>query len=165
MAARNSLCKKVVDLEAGTVAFAFTDAETVTFNIGDLDEKGLRRAALHGISQKGGDSYAGVKSVKEAQENLVKTLQAVEKGDWSTRVPGEPRITVLVSALARAAGKTEEEAKAVIETIKSNPDEEAGKFQLKALNSDPAIRKAKLEIAAEKLALEDEGPSVIGNLF
>lgn len=174
MAKRNSLCKKTVDLENGTVSFWFTDSDTVTFNIGDLDDAGLKRAALHGISQKGGDSYAGVKTVKEAQENLVKTLAAVEKGDWSTRAPGEPRTAVLVESLARAAGKTLEQAQKVIDGIKDFIDSEKTveenaevvKEKLKALNADPAVKKAKAELAMEKASKEaEESESVLGSLF
>lgn len=158
MATRNSLCKKTVDVDAGTVTFEFTNDETVVFELSSLDEAGLKRAALHGISQKGGDSYAGIKSADDAQKSLVATLEAVEKGEWNTRTPGEPRIGVLVMALARAAGKTEEEAKAVIESLDDDTK--------KALAKDPAIKKAKAEIALEKAQkAESEEESVLGNLF
>ena len=158
MATRNSLCKKTVDVEAGTVTFEFTNDQTVVFDLATLDEAGMKRAALHGISQKGGDSYAGLKSADEAQKSLVATLEAVEKGEWNTRTPGEPRIGVLVQALARAAGKTEEEAQAVVDSL----DEETKK----ALAKDPAIKKAKAEIALEKASkAESEGESVLGGLF
>lgn len=173
MAKRNALCKKTVDLDAGTVKFTFSDDDVITFDLADLDAKGVKRSALHGISQKGGDSYAGVKTVDEAKKILITTLSAVEKGDWTTRTPGEPRTIVLVAALARAAGKTEEEAQAVIDEIKNAVDSDMTeeenadrvKETLKALNNDPAIKKAKLDIASEKLAKEEKTESVIGGLF
>lgn len=174
MAARNSICKKVRDIKDGTVTFNFSNEKAVTFNVNDLDQDGLVAAAVFGINHVGGDSYAGDKTPDAALKSLTTKLEAIEKGDWTVRTPGEPRTAVLVESLARAAGKTIEEAQLVIDMIKDEVDSEKTeeenaedvKAKLKALNSDPAIKKAKAEIAMEKAEKEAEGAdSAIAGLF
>src|SRR3990172_663049 len=146
MAKRNEIAKKSVDLDNGSVTFAFADAgEDITVSLSKVPEANQNRLALHGLSQKCGDSYAGAESVAEARESVLGVQEMLYSGEWSTRAPGEPRTAVLAEALSRAQGITIEEAKKGLEAIdaadKLLPETDKNKGAVrKALNAHPAIR-------------------------
>ena len=51
--------KKKIDVEAKTVTFTFEDDSTQVLELGNLTPEMQTQLALHGLSQKAGDSYAG----------------------------------------------------------------------------------------------------------
>lgn len=95
-AKRNAL--KKVDGEkiaAGVYHATFTDGteftadvRTVVPDFDGMPEMG-KRFLIYGLKQKLDDSMAGVGSVEEAAEELNSTWDAITKGNWTLRVPGE----------------------------------------------------------------------------
>ena len=150
---------KTVDVEARTVTFAAigTDAEgnektlfSRVFDANKVKPEILLRLALHGASQKVGDSYAGAGADDVAdplaftQECVEETIKQLEAGDWRVGATGGPRVSDLAVAIAQLTGKPIEE---VSETLKTATDE-----QKKALRKDPRIAAAIAGIVAAKAA-------------
>jgi len=158
MAKRNEVAKKTVDVDNGTVTFAFADnAAPIVVDLSKINAAKQNRLALHGLSQKCGDSYAGAESIADAREAVLGVQEMLYDNDaeWSTRTPGEPRTAVLAEAIARAQGITVEAAKAGLAAIdaadKALPDSDPNKGAVrKALNAHPAIKIARHELALEK---------------
>lgn len=142
--AKQQIAKKTVDTSAAVVAFAFTNGKELTAALDGLAEDVLKRLALHGLSQKLGDAYAGAESVDDAYEAAADVYETLKGGKWTERTAGEPRTSSLVEALFRVMDGAQEldACKAVVE----NMDDE----QRKALRAQPAIKAALANIAAEK---------------
>lgn len=158
MATRNAVCKKTVDDATGKIRFAFSDGRELVADASAIPEAVSGRLMLHGLSQKVGDSYAGAESVDEAYESARETIEQLVAGTWTTRTAGEPRIGLVVEALARVAGQTVEKAKAVYEKL-----DDDGK---KAIRAHKGVKAAMDAIRAERSAKAAEGEAVdIGNLF
>lgn len=133
--------KATKSIEGDLLTIAFETGETILANLADIPADILSRLAMHGMSQKLGDSYAGVDGA-EAAEKANGVLTDLLAGNWSTRVAASgPRTTQLAEALAAATGKTLEEAAGVLE----NMDDEAKKD----LRKHPQI---KVHLAALKAA-------------
>lgn len=109
MAKVNRISKKVV-LENG-IRFEFANGVTRTCLLDDLTPSMVTRFAIHGIAQKGGDSYASAESIAEAIDNLDEVWTNAREGNWEVRTGGGG---ILVEALARATGKPIDEARAVV---------------------------------------------------
>lgn len=147
MAKRNEIAKKKIDVDVGTVTFTFADeGAPIVVDLSKVPETNIQRLALHGLSQKCGDSYAGVDSVAEAREAVLGVQEMLYSGEWSTRAPGEPRTAVLAEALARATNRTVDEAKAALAAM----DEETRR----AVSAHPGVKKARAEMALEKANAE-----------
>lgn len=147
MAKRNEIAKKSVDTDNGTVTFAFADGGSpIVVELSKVSDANVTRLALHGMSQKCGDSYAGAESIADAREAVLGVQEMLYSGEWSTRAPGEPRVAVLAEALARATGRTVEEAKTALAAM----DEDARK----AVSAHPGVKKARAEMALEKASAE-----------
>lgn len=162
MAKRNEIAKKVVDVEAGTVTFNFADEGVpVVIELSGLSDAKQQRAALHGISQVAGDSYAGAESVSAARESVLGVQERLydDAIEWSARGTGEPRTAVLAECIARAQGISIEQATAGLVAIdaadKKLAETDAAKGAVrKALSAHPAIKKARAEIALERATAE-----------
>ena len=142
------IAKKITDVEAGTVTFQFTDESELVVSLADYSEDTVARAALHGLSQKVGDSYSGAESVKAARESAEATIENLKEGNWNTVREGSstPRVGALAAALARATGKTVEEATEVINMMDDD--------QKKALRVHPQVKAASAAIRSEKAAAD-----------
>ncbi|MHB0978382.1 MAG: hypothetical protein ACYC1K_03235 [Minisyncoccota bacterium] len=147
MAKRNEIAKKAVDVDAGTVTFTFADGGApIVLELSKVSESNATRLALHGMSQKAGDSYAGTESIADARESVLGVQEMLYSGEWTTRAPGEPRTAVLAEALARATNRTVDEAKAALAAM----DEETRR----AVSAHPGVKKARAEMALEKANAE-----------
>lgn len=166
------------DAAAGTRQVAFTmdkpagaaeDFQPVVhvFDLSKVNEETLIRLALHGASQKIGDSYAGAKDSGEdpityADAAVRETIEQLYQGKWSvTRTgSGAPRTSMLAQAFAAVKGITLEEA---IEAVSGLTDEEKKVLQqnkkvaakIAALKAEQALARAKK--AEEEAAKEDAG--------
>lgn len=113
------------------------------------------RLALHGLSQKLGDSYAGITDSKEAFEKVQAVLGDLLKGEWTSRVAAGPRITQLVTALAAVTGEPIEKCQEVVENmgdkekkdLRAHPHVKAKLAELKAAAAAEAAAKAAQESA------------------
>ena len=125
------------------ISIAFESGETVTVELSQLNEDIIRKLALHGLSQKVGDSYAGAE-LAEAHELAGSVVERLLAGEWqqAREGGGAARVSMLVEALAAATGKTNEEA---LEVVKGMSED-----QKKELKKHPAIAKELATIAAER---------------
>lgn len=143
-----NIAKKVVS--ETVVTFSWADESVSTFDIKDLSEAIIARAVLHGLSQKLGDSYSGIKSVSEAKLNVNAVWEALKEGDWNRK--GVSAGGVWVEALAQAAEVSFEEA---LEKWNSYSDDER-----KDMMKHPDVKQAKLEIDLVKAKAKAEAPNV-----
>jgi hypothetical protein len=126
------------------VTFKFADATETVLSLAELPEGIVRKLALHGLSQKAGDSYAGVKGdVNQAKTNVQEVFDNLKNGVWgSSGGGGGPRLMDLAEAIAEIKGKQLAE---VLEAVKGVSDE-----QRKAWRAHPAIKTKIAEIALRK---------------
>ena len=108
-------------------------------------------AALHGVSQKIGDSYAGSKTVDEAIEKAEALVENLLEGTWINRAEGAVRTTVLAEALHRAKGDKYPSIELAAVAIKEW-DAEKRKAVLDAKKGVPQLIAAYAEIQAERAA-------------
>jgi len=92
------------------VLFQFADASNTVMNcpLEDLNEAMIRQLAIHGLSQKIGDSYASADTVSEAIVSAKSVWENLKKGDFNARAQGTGG--VVVEALARLKGIAVEDA-------------------------------------------------------
>jgi len=135
--------KKIADDLSG-VAIEFSSGERLAANLADLTAEIITQLALHGLSQKLGDSYAGEKDVSVAKVKAGKVLERLVAGDWRAvrEGGGGGRITDLAQALADITGRTIEEAVSRIEDM--DKDEKS------ALRKHKKIKARLAEIAYER---------------
>ncbi len=102
---RSSVAKKTVNLEERTVTFDFGDVGQVTFDLNKCTADNVLRHALHGASQKHGDSYSGCAGdATAAFELCTKSITQVEgdAGKWTDRKAGVPGLpSVFIEAVQR----------------------------------------------------------------
>lgn len=78
----------------------------------------FERLAVHGLSQKGGDSYASEKDVEDAVMAFDDTIDTLLKGEWSDqREGGFGGISVLAKAAMEHFSQSMEAVKAVLKTM------------------------------------------------
>ncbi len=128
-----------VTTDAG-VRFDFADGTQVFCDVASLPQEMIIRLAIHGASQKVGDSYAGAETLADAIDSATATWHNVQAGIWATGRSSTGG--VWVEALGRAADKPHEEALAVWNRL----DDDARK----ALKRDPRVKAAKAAIDAER---------------
>jgi hypothetical protein len=136
------------------LAISFPDGSSASVNLADLPPDVVTRLAVHGLSQKVGDSYASAGKAENplgyAKEAVKETIEQLIAGLWRvTAGPGEPRVTQLARAVARAFGITEEAAVATFTDKEESMSEEEYKAFVKQVKADPAVKKALLDIKAE----------------
>lgn len=127
--------------------------EVIGFDLSKVDEATLFRLALHGASQKIGDSYAGAKEsgedpIKYAKEAVSETIKQLYEGKWAvTRTgSGAPRVSILVLAYAKVKGITEDAALEVLSDLSDDDKKELQKNKKIAA----AIAVIRAEQAAER---------------
>lgn len=142
------MTKKVISVEASTVGFDFENGKSSLFDLSKVSPEILQRLALHGASQKIGDSYAGAGDSADpaayAEQAANETIAQLYAGDWRVTVSGGPRISDLAAALSRLSGKVVE---AVVESLKAATDE-----QKKELRKRPKVAAMLAAIKAENAA-------------
>ena len=87
--ARNAICNKTISVEDKTCTFEFPAIDkTLTVTLVDVQSV-LTQLALHGLSQKGGDAFAGEKDPEEAFNKCGEVIGRLKEGDWAkARQPG-----------------------------------------------------------------------------
>ena len=73
--------KKSVNVEEQSVTFGFEN-ETVEFKLADLSSEMVTRLALHGLSQKLGDSYADSTKVTDPKKAATDVWNNLKDGNW-----------------------------------------------------------------------------------
>lgn len=143
------------------VAFVSGDEAIAAVTLESLPKDVVTRLALHGLSQKIGDSYAGAASAERpfayAVEAIKETIAQLMRGEWRVAaVAGGPRATLLARAIARATGQALESIMATLAEQEATLDEEGYKTLLKQLRADPAVKQATAAIKLEDAAAEAE---------
>ncbi len=138
--------KKEVSAEAGTVTWTFDDGSTQTFDLTKCSAEIQKRLALHGASQKGGDSYAGAAGESDplayAKASVADVIAQLYAGEWRATSAGPRGPSDLALAVSRALGQTVEEASAMLEEL-----DDEGK---KALRGKPKVKAQLAAIRAQK---------------
>lgn len=159
-----SIKKQVMD-DRQAVTFDFGDgSQPVEIRLADLPPDIVTRLALHGLSQKAGDSYASAKAAVEsgdypsaeafAREQVEGVVAMLTAGQWTSAREGGggvARVSLLVEAYARLKGCEVAEAKAIIDGLDDD--------QQKAAREVPAIKAAIATIKAERAAAAAEKAS------
>lgn len=136
----------------GKVTFAFSDETEINADVNSFSPEIQKRLAIHGLLQKGGDSYAGVKgNVAEAKANVQAILEQLTAGAWKgERGDAGPRLGELAEAIARIKSVPVEAARAAVEkadddqrkTWRSNAKVKAVIAQLRSEAAAQALEKA-----------------------
>ncbi len=134
---------------ANGVTFEFENEEVVEVDLGSFDQDMIVQFAIHGMTQKLGDSYASSLTVSEAVEKFYDVLRNLEAGHWNSQRSASGGIWV--EAIARATGKELTECQ---EMWTSKDD--AGK---KAIKAHAKIKLAKAEITIEREQAKAKAPS------
>lgn len=143
---RAKVATKKVDLESQSLTIEFVDgAEEIIVGLRDLPENILPALALHGLSQKMGDSYSGEPEPREARAKATEVLERLMAGEWSARRERGPGSTSLtIEAIAALRGLTTDQVKAVWETL----DDE----QKKGIRANDGVKAEMARIKAARLA-------------
>lgn len=165
------MAKKTTDLETQTVTFDFGDGRVETFKLSDCSDAMKIQLALHGGSQKVGDSYASAKKVcadtdidptEWSQSQAHGVIAQIYEDDWTVRTPGAGAVTDLATALAEAV---ECEVSAAVERLADESKE--GRAELRKHPKIKAIldrikldRQKKKAAASAKAAKSDDVPDL-----
>jgi hypothetical protein len=145
---RIKVAEKSYDEDEGSFSIVFSDGSESEVSLDSLPANIVKLLALHGLSQKLGDSYASVKgNVAEAKEKYEGVLTQLRAGEWrKTRAEGEgtTKVTELAAAIARFRNAPIEKANAVIAA--ATPE------QKKAWQANAQIKAIIATIRAEKAA-------------
>jgi hypothetical protein len=120
--ARNDVAKKEIRDDFSGVDFNFSDGTVLTMMVANVPQSLHNQLMCHGLSQKIGDSYAGVKgNVADAIDNAQTVIELLTAGEWSEKKEGvaaRPSRIVKAAMIAYTeAGKAVDEA-AIIEKAK-----------------------------------------------
>lgn len=98
--------------------FDFRNGRTLTLMLADLDQPTREYAACHGLLQKIGDEWSGVKEIDDMVLEGEKIIERLRGGDWAVeREAGDSMAgaSVVIKALIEVTGKTAEEIKAFLD--------------------------------------------------
>lgn len=148
-----------VKTEGSVLTWDFEDGgENVSLDVTTLPGEIRAKNEAHGAKQKIADSYAGAKQAVEegdypdaatyAREMVALAIKKLQDGDWTSREPGQARVTDLAVALAEATGFTVEEAQERIA--------DASKEEKASLRKHPQVAAVLARIKAERAAKNAE---------
>lgn len=161
----SKIATKVLDFDASSVEFTFEGKEPRNITLASFSQEIQLHFALHGMSQKLGDSYSSAKGdVAVAEAAFDQTLAQLNAGEWrAARGEGDakPRTTELAAAIARIKNVPVED---VVAKLAASTDEER-----KTLRSNERVKATiavlRAEKAQERLAKLDaagEGDELLG---
>lgn len=124
------------------VSFKFADKKETTqlFELSSLSGEMVTQLAIHGLSQKLGDSYSGITNVSEAMDTVAEVWKNLVAGNFNVRSSGTGGM--LAEAVARIRGITVEVAREMIESL----DEE----KLETLKKNQRVKDTLTVIRAER---------------
>lgn len=110
----------LVDEEAGSVAvrFDFRNGKTRAIGSKELSNLTVLTAIGHGLSQKVGDEWSGVKEIEDIVLTCDEIMDRLRKGEWA--VVGEKGdsmagASIVIQAIVEASGKTIDQVKAFLQ--------------------------------------------------
>lgn len=94
----------------GVIRFTFEDKETEDFDLSKVSDDMKFRLAIHGASQKIGDSYASASQATDAvafaKAAVKETIAQLYAGTWRATVSAGPKANDLALAMSRVDGDT-----------------------------------------------------------
>lgn len=163
--------KATTSIEGNVCTWEMADGTNVVGDLATFPEEIVKQLALHGLRQKGSDSYAGLKTVEEAAQAVGRVIEQLRSGEWTAARAsggGAPRTTLLAEALSRLAQASGKEVsiEQAAETISQLPDDSDEGISKKSLRADPAVKAMIATIKQERAAKElEENPSDVSALF
>lgn len=147
-----------IDVDKKAVAFSRDDETFFVGSLAELSDTIVTQLALHGLNQKGRDSYAGDRDNAEA--HVKRVWEGLIEGNWTVRGEGGgPRMTQLARAVAAFLNKDEDDVAAKLADM--------DKEEKKAFAAHPGVAAelAKIKAAdaaakAEKAAKAAEGADI-----
>ena len=112
---RTKIATKKYDVSKGVATFEFSNGARREIKLDDLSPEMVRQAALHGLIQKGGDSWTNADTVDDAVDCLDEVIQAITAGDWNRKATGDGGI--LAIALAEVQAMSVEDVRAKLATL------------------------------------------------
>lgn len=138
----SKIAKKV--LVDGGVRFEFADGSEMVAKLRDLPQEIVDRLAIHGLSQKIGDSYAGANdkgwSVADCRDQALNVLNNLIDGVFNAG--GGSTGGILAEAVAALTGKDLDEVREVIRAMSED--------QVKALRKRVDVKAEVARIQAER---------------
>ena len=138
------IAKKVVGVNG--VVFTFANGIELVADLEMLSGDIVKRLALHGLSQKLGDSYASANekgwSIDECYDQAADVFNNLKLDNWA--VSGGSGSNILSEALSRLTGKTVAECATAISILSDD--------NRKALEKRPDVKAMVLTIKAERAA-------------
>lgn len=150
--------KKEVSIDEQKLVISLPGQEPVIVSLPDVKAV-LTHLALHGLSQKLGDTYAGVKGDwAEGRARLVDALERLKKGEWTkAREAGGPSTALVVEAIARLKGKDTSEVQEVWNGLGDEVKKGIrAKEDVKAMVATISAERAQARAAKAKEGSEDE---------
>lgn len=154
---RIQVAKKDYDTETASFNIVFANGNKREVIITDLPQEIQLNLALHGLSQKLGDSYASVKGdVGLAEQKFDAVLKQLMNGEWAAKREGEgaSKVTELAEAIARIKNVPIEKANAAVA--------QATDEQIKGWKANASVKAVIAQIRAEKAqarAAKEQGES------
>jgi hypothetical protein len=152
---RASVAKKSYAEDGSAATFTFANGHVLTVALADIPAAIQARLVLHGLGQKVGDAYAGVKGiVDDAIENAEAIVEMLKNGEWTERAEGVgPRPSMVADAIVAALvkqGETVNETRAatIREKVKDKATREGA---LKNPLIKAVYEQMRLEKAAERV--------------
>lgn len=147
--ARNMIARKTATDRK--VTFDFTNGRRLVADVDSLPDDILRRLAVHGLSQKIGDSYASAGdkgwTVDDCADEAEAVYEALVRGEWNRR-GSSGGTTILAAAIARVLDKDEAE----VATMLNAMDDE----KRKGIEKDARVKAAMAAIKAERAKAKAE---------
>lgn len=134
--AKNHIAKKKV--EGNSITWTWADGSKSVIKLDVFTKELIERSAVHGISQKLGDSYSGAITVVEAKVAFDSVLVALKAGDWNRKGTGTGGIWLEAIAramkieLADVTAKWDSFTDAKQKIMKSHPDTKLAHAQIVA---------------------------------
>lgn len=129
--------------KAKTVQFVLGNGLRAELCLDEVSAEMMLQLAVHGLSQKGGDSTSGFSKARDfagAYAALTTVLDNLRNGVWASRAGGGT--SDLVTAIARILGCSQEEAQSKVE--------KASEEQLAQIKRHPQINKVVKELQAAR---------------
>lgn len=139
-----------VNAAQGMITFSVEGKPDLSISLTDVSSL-LERLALHGLSQKIGDSAAGADGPDDAYESMSGTIKDLLAGQWTTRTTsGAARSSYLARAIAEHKGVDVSRAIAAIKRLEEQGEQ--GEAALKELRKalSPIIKRMQAEDAVKK---------------
>ena len=157
MSEKVKVAEKSVNEEVGSVEIAFTNGESLTATLEELPEDIVKRLALHGLSQKLGDSYASVKGDAAAGFSKASdVLGRLMSGEWAgAGGGGGMQLGELAEAIARIKNVPVEKAMAAVAgAAKEKISQWRANGKVKQVIAEIRLEKAKARADADSSELD-----------